>query len=93
VPESIASLISGIVFAWLISRRRAKIQQSLALIELAFEILEDQPRVFVVSFGLLATYVVYVIMWLIFFGQLMLIGHLETDKQADGHGTSPLYIN
>ncbi|KAG0262185.1 hypothetical protein BG011_000236 [Mortierella polycephala] len=46
-------------------------------INLACEILKDNPDMFFVSFGLMAVHVVFTAIWLVFFARVFLLGHVE----------------
>jgi len=58
-------------------------------IQLACEILKDNPDMFFVSVGLMLVHVVFTAIWLVFFSRVFLIGHIESTV---GQGEAQAYI-
>ncbi|KAG0201986.1 hypothetical protein BGX28_005339 [Mortierella sp. GBA30] len=74
---SLIPLGAGSLFLSVIYIRRQYISRTTAIIELACEILKDNPDMFFVSFGLMLIHVVFTAIWLVFFARVFLIGHVE----------------
>ncbi|KAG0368240.1 hypothetical protein BGZ54_002376 [Gamsiella multidivaricata] len=77
LPLGIGSLFLSVIYI-----RRQYIARTTAIIELACEILKDNPDMFYVSFGLMAVHVVFTAIWLLFFSRVFLIGHVESSVGA-----------
>ncbi|KAF9581845.1 hypothetical protein BGW38_001001 [Lunasporangiospora selenospora] len=78
LPLGVGSLFVSVIYF-----RRDNIARTTAIIELACEILKDNPDMFFASFGLMLAHVVFTVLWLIFFARVFLIGHVErTDSVA-----------
>ncbi|KAF9191434.1 hypothetical protein BGZ50_009389 [Haplosporangium sp. Z 11] len=74
---SMLPLAIGSMFLTVIYIRRQYIARTTAIIELACEILKDNPDMFFVSFGLMVVHVVFTAIWLVFFARVFLLGHVE----------------
>ncbi|KAG9069093.1 hypothetical protein KI688_009988 [Linnemannia hyalina] len=74
---SMLPLSVGTLFLSVIYFRRKYIGRTTAIIELACEILKDNPDMFFVSVGLMLVHVVFTAIWLVFFSRVFLIGHIE----------------
>ncbi|KAK3818302.1 MAG: plasma-membrane choline transporter-domain-containing protein [Linnemannia gamsii] len=72
LPLSVGSLFLSVIYF-----RRKYIGRTTAIIELACEILKDNPDMFFVSIGLMLVHVVFTALWLVFFSRVFLIGHIE----------------
>ncbi|KAF9172407.1 hypothetical protein BGX21_003454 [Mortierella sp. AD011] len=72
LPLSIGSLFLSVIYL-----RRQYIARTTSIIELACEILKDNPDMFFVSLGLMLVHVVFTAIWLVFFSRVFLIGHVE----------------
>ncbi|KAG0272636.1 hypothetical protein BGZ95_011577 [Linnemannia exigua] len=72
LPLSVGSLFLSVIYF-----RRKYIGRTTAIIELACEILKDNPDMFFVSVGLMLVHVVFTALWLVFFSRVFLIGHIE----------------
>ncbi|KAF9903767.1 hypothetical protein EC991_003370 [Linnemannia zychae] len=79
LPLSVGSLFLSVIYF-----RRKYIGRTTAIIELACEILKDNPDMFFVSVGLMLVHVVFTALWLVFFSRVFLIGHIE---RAAGQGS------
>ncbi|KAF9438641.1 hypothetical protein BGZ76_006202 [Entomortierella beljakovae] len=77
LPLGIGSLFLSVIYF-----RRQYIARTTAIIELACEILKDNPDMFFVSFGLMVVHVVFTAIWLLFFSRVFLIGHVETSTDS-----------
>ncbi|KAF9430060.1 hypothetical protein BGZ94_008494 [Podila epigama] len=75
---SFLPLTAGSLFLSVIYFRRQHIARTTAIIELACEILKDNPDMFFVSFGLMVVHVVFTAIWLLFFARVFLVGHIES---------------
>ncbi|KAG0052003.1 hypothetical protein BGZ83_003081 [Gryganskiella cystojenkinii] len=73
LPLSIGSLFLSVIYL-----RRQYIARTTAIIELACDILKDNPDMFFVSFGIMLVHVMFTALWLLFFARVFLIGHVET---------------
>ncbi|KAF9379554.1 hypothetical protein CPB97_008896 [Podila verticillata] len=73
LPLSVGSLFLAVIYL-----RRQHISRTTAIIELACEILKDNPDMFFVSFGLMLVHVVFTAIWLVFFARVFLIGHVDS---------------
>ncbi|KAF9323393.1 hypothetical protein BG006_001485 [Podila minutissima] len=73
LPLSVGSLFLSVIYL-----RRQHIARTTAIIELACEILKDNPDMFFVSFGLMLIHVVFTAIWLVFFARGFLIGHVDS---------------
>ncbi|KAG0016108.1 hypothetical protein BGZ82_001205 [Podila clonocystis] len=73
LPLSVGSLFLSVIYL-----RRQHIARTTAIIELACEILKDNPDMFFVSFGLMLIHVVFTAIWLVFFARVFLIGHVDS---------------
>ncbi|KAF9935482.1 hypothetical protein BGZ67_003399 [Mortierella alpina] len=77
LPLSIGSLFLSVIYM-----RRQYIARTTAIIELACEILKDNPDMFFVSFGLMLIHAVFTAIWLVFFARVFLIGHVEAKVES-----------
>ncbi|KAF9947682.1 hypothetical protein BGZ70_002565 [Mortierella alpina] len=77
LPLGIGSLFLSVIYM-----RRQYIARTTAIIELACEILKDNPDMFFVSFGLMLIHAVFTAIWLIFFARVFLIGHVEANVES-----------
>ncbi|KAK3829235.1 MAG: choline transporter-like protein [Benniella sp.] len=77
LPLSIGSLFMTLLYV-----RRQNVARTTEIIELACEILKDNPDMFFVSFGLMLIHVVFTATWLLFFSRVFLIGHNESTTLA-----------
>ncbi|KAF8975771.1 hypothetical protein BGZ46_008863 [Entomortierella lignicola] len=73
LPLSVGSLFLSVIYF-----RRKYIARTTAIIELACEILKDNPDMFFVSLGLMLIHVVFTAIWLLFFSRVFLVGHIES---------------
>ncbi|KAF9349895.1 hypothetical protein BGX26_011871 [Mortierella sp. AD094] len=72
LPLSVGSMFLSVIYL-----RRQYIARTTSIIELACEILKDNPDMFFVSLGLMLVHVVFTAIWLVFFSRVFLIGHVE----------------
>ncbi|KAG0306940.1 hypothetical protein BGZ98_001418 [Dissophora globulifera] len=77
LPLSVGSLFLSVIYI-----RRQYIARTTAIIELACEILKDNPDMFFVSVGLMLVHVVFTAIWLLFFSRVFLIGHVESTLES-----------
>ncbi|KAF9284717.1 hypothetical protein BGZ68_004474 [Mortierella alpina] len=77
LPLGIGSLFLSVIYL-----RRQYIARTTAIIELACEILKDNPDMFFVSFGLMVIHAVFTAIWLVFFARVFLIGHVEAKVES-----------
>ncbi|KAI8601762.1 plasma-membrane choline transporter-domain-containing protein [Dissophora ornata] len=76
LPLSVGSMFLSVIYL-----RRRYIARTTAIIELACEILKDNPDMFFVSFGLMLVHVVFTAIWLLFLSRVFLIGHVEASAE------------
>ncbi|KAI8355829.1 plasma-membrane choline transporter-domain-containing protein [Mortierella sp. GBAus27b] len=79
---SFVPLSIGLLFIFVIYYHRNSVARTTEIIELACEILKDNPDMFFVSFGLMLVHVVFTAIWLVFFSRVFLIGHIESSSMA-----------
>ncbi|KAF9984969.1 hypothetical protein BGZ65_012077 [Modicella reniformis] len=75
---SFLPLSIGTFFLTMIYIRRDSVARTTEIIELACEILKDNPDMFFVSFGLMLIHAAFTTIWLLFFSRVFLIGHIES---------------
>ncbi|KAF9164447.1 hypothetical protein DFQ26_001421 [Actinomortierella ambigua] len=83
---SMIPLLLGGLFLTVIYFKREHIARATDVIELACDILKDNPDMVVVSFGLMAIQVVFTAIWLVFFSRVFLVGHVDTSTTTGGSG-------
>ncbi|KAG0232924.1 hypothetical protein BGW42_007833 [Actinomortierella wolfii] len=77
---SVLPLLLALVFQAVIYFKRQQIARTTDIIELACDILKDNPDMFLVSFGLMVIHVVFAAIWLVFFSRVFLLGHVESSS-------------
>ncbi|KAF9305449.1 hypothetical protein BGZ74_010213 [Mortierella antarctica] len=73
LPLGVGTLFLGVIYF-----RRKYISRTTAIIELASDVLKENPDMFVVSFGLAVIHIVFTAIWLVLFARVFLIGHVES---------------
>ncbi|KAG0341893.1 hypothetical protein BG000_007710 [Podila horticola] len=73
LPLGVGSVFLGVIYF-----RRRYISRTTAIIELASDVLKENPDMFVVSFGLAVVHIVFTAIWLVLFARVFLIGHVES---------------
>ncbi|KAF9973081.1 hypothetical protein BGZ73_003723 [Actinomortierella ambigua] len=81
---SMLPLLLGGLFLAVIYFKKEHIARTTDIIELACDILKDNPDMIVVSFGLMVIHVVFAAIWLVFFSRVFLVGHVDTSTTAGG---------
>ncbi|KAG9301429.1 hypothetical protein G9A89_018101 [Geosiphon pyriformis] len=74
--SSVIPLAIIIIYLRLIYYGRESIQKTVKVIQLACGILKDNPLILGVSYAILASYILFTVLWLIFLSRLFLIGHM-----------------
>ncbi|KAI8994687.1 plasma-membrane choline transporter-domain-containing protein [Pilobolus umbonatus] len=87
---SIVPLIMSIVYIRIIQSNKDRISKTIAVIELACDIIRCNPGVILISLFFLAIFIVFSIVWIVFFNRLWLIGHLS---DTDSSGTTWIVQN
>ncbi|KAF8925922.1 hypothetical protein BGZ52_006282, partial [Haplosporangium bisporale] len=73
LPLGVGSVFIGVIYF-----RRKYISRTTAIIELASDVLKENPDMFVVSFGLAVVHIIFTAIWLVLFARVFLIGHVES---------------
>ncbi|KAG2195451.1 hypothetical protein INT47_000416, partial [Mucor saturninus] len=73
---SFVPFIVNLVYIKVIFDSRHRINKTVSVIELACDVIRYNPGIILVSLLLLAVFIVFSIVWIIFFNRLWLIGHL-----------------
>ncbi|KAL9558369.1 hypothetical protein PS6_001335 [Mucor atramentarius] len=81
---SFIPLILNLLYIKVIFNNKHRINQTVSVIELACDVIRFNPGIILVSFVLLATFVVFSIVWITFFNRLWLIGHLGDKSSMAG---------
>ncbi|KAL0083819.1 plasma-membrane choline transporter-domain-containing protein [Phycomyces blakesleeanus] len=74
---SFIPLIISLFYMKLVFSGRHRINKTVAVIELACEILKSNPGILLVSLILLVVFISFSALWLLFFSRLWLLGHIE----------------
>ncbi|CAI2167806.1 19954_t:CDS:2 [Funneliformis geosporum] len=80
---SFIPLIIFIVYSIILFTHRKKIERTISLIQLAIDIVRDNPQMFWVSLKILTVYVLFTIMWLYVFSHVFLVGHMVQIASED----------
>ncbi|KAG1106790.1 hypothetical protein G6F42_016611 [Rhizopus arrhizus] len=81
---SFIPLILNVLYIKVIFNNKHRINQTVSVIELACDVVRFNPGIILVSFVLLATFIVFSIVWIAFFNRLWLIGHLGDKSSMAG---------
>ncbi|CAG8543284.1 9374_t:CDS:10 [Paraglomus occultum] len=73
---SLAPLGICAIYASLLYWQKRRVEKAVTVIELASEILRDNPEMLKVSLLILGAYIAFSVIWLIFFSRLFLVGHM-----------------
>ncbi|CAO3686991.1 unnamed protein product [Rhizopus stolonifer] len=74
---SIIPLVLNLIYIKSVYSSRHRISKTVAVIELACEVLRSNPAIFIVPISLLTTFICFTSIWIAFFNRLWLIGHLS----------------
>ncbi|KAI9249441.1 plasma-membrane choline transporter-domain-containing protein [Phascolomyces articulosus] len=79
---SFLPLISGLIFIKMIHGSKRQINKTIAVLELACDVLHYNPGIFVISIFLLIVFIVFTVIWMVLFNRLWLIGYLDSGSTA-----------
>ncbi|KAI9254725.1 plasma-membrane choline transporter-domain-containing protein [Helicostylum pulchrum] len=81
---SFVPLIVNLVYIKVVYDGRHRINKTIAVIELACDVIRCNPGIILVSLILLVVFISFSIVWIIFFNRLWLIGHLGDASSLSG---------
>ncbi|CAO3628888.1 unnamed protein product [Mucor hiemalis] len=81
---SFIPFIVNLVYIKVIFDSRHRINKTVSVIELACDVIRYNPGIILVSFMLLAVFIIFSIVWITFFNRLWLIGHLGDPASLSG---------
>ncbi|KAI7853320.1 plasma-membrane choline transporter-domain-containing protein [Circinella umbellata] len=79
---SFLPLLSGLVFLKMIHGSKQQINKTIAVLELACDVLHYNPGIFVISILLLVVFILFTAIWMVLFNRLWLIGYLDSGSTA-----------
>ncbi|KAI9277869.1 plasma-membrane choline transporter-domain-containing protein [Sporodiniella umbellata] len=79
---STVPLIFGFVYTAIVYNNRHRISKTVAVIELACEVIRSNPTIFIIPVSLLTVFVVFTSIWITFFNRLWLIGRLSSSSSS-----------
>lgn len=81
---SFIPFVLNLVYIKVVFSNKHRISKTISVIELACDVCMYNPGIFLVSFLLLVTFVVFSIIWIIFFNRLWLIGRFQDKSSLSG---------
>ncbi|KAI9497188.1 plasma-membrane choline transporter-domain-containing protein [Zychaea mexicana] len=79
---SFIPLVSALIFIKMIHSSQQQISKTIAVLELACDVLHHNPGVFIISVLLLVIFIAFTAIWMVLFNRLWLIGHLNSGSTA-----------
>ncbi|KAG0167447.1 hypothetical protein DFQ28_006079 [Apophysomyces sp. BC1034] len=81
---SFIPLLLNLIYITLVYRSRHRINKTISVIELACDVLRNNPGIILVSLILMIAFIVFTSVWMVFFSRLWLVGHSEMQTPKTG---------